>query len=163
MPNERAEEIAPRLEAGPCRDLGGCVSGGWNCLQIYRGFYRRRDIRNQRPNQQPAINPSCSRRRRASNARSPQPHGCAAVNGKGSDRHPRSAQYVSRRGRHLRVEMRWSVLTTKALIAFFGHKGALAAWCVPGTRLPADHHCFTWGRNTRSTRALIRRACVGSR
>jgi len=35
--------------------------------------------------------------------------------------------------------MRWSVLTTKALICLFGHKGALAAWCVPGTRLPADH------------------------
>ena len=56
-------------------------------------------------------------------------------------------------GRHLRVEMRWSVLTTKALICLFGHKGALAAWCVPGTRLPADHQPFTWGPNTRSTRA----------
>jgi hypothetical protein len=54
--NERAEEIAPRLEAGPCRDLGGCVSDGWNCVQIYRGFYRR-NTRNQRPNQQPAVNP----------------------------------------------------------------------------------------------------------
>jgi hypothetical protein len=26
--------------------------------------------------------------------------------------------------------MRWSALTTKALICLFGHKGALAAWCV---------------------------------
>jgi hypothetical protein len=51
-------------------------------------------------------------------------------------------------GRHLRVEIRWSVLTTKALICLFSHKGALAAWCVPGTRLPADHQPFTWGPNT---------------
>jgi hypothetical protein len=50
--------------------------------------------------------------------------------------------------------MRWSVLTTKALICLFSHNKALAAWCVPGTRLPADHHAFTWGRNTRSTRAV---------
>src|SRR5258708_13089647 len=54
-PDERAEEIAPRLEAVPCRDLGGCLSGAWNSLQIYGGFYRRRNIRNQRPNQRPAV------------------------------------------------------------------------------------------------------------
>jgi hypothetical protein len=40
----------------------------------------------------------------------------------------------------LRVGMRWSVLTTKALSLRSGHKGSVTAWCVPGTRLLADHH-----------------------
>jgi hypothetical protein len=44
--------------------------------------------------------------------------------------------------------------------AFSATRGALAAWCVPGTRLPADHHPSNMGAEHKKHKALIRTAVL---